>query len=237
MTEKYIMLAQMCVRTYRQFHRDGVISVPGDYKKVAGFKGQIFEANEWFGFIVENEKEIIVAFRGTDSQTDWLADALAFHKDFPYAADSGKVHQGFLEIYNSFRKDIFQAMERLDNQKTVLITGHSLGAALATLFALDLLKNTTFSNVELINFGSPRVGNRKFCQAVNKEVTTVTRIINVHDVVTLLPPFVIPLPCRKNKGVFLHTKGKYKINVQKNTFFGNHNIGTYINGLKRKKVK
>jgi triacylglycerol lipase len=235
MIENYIKLANVCIKSYRQHHRNGEFSVPNDYKEVVGFKAKVFEANEWFGFILENEKEIIVAFRGTVSQTDWLADALAFQREFPYADDCGKVHYGFLEIYDSCREEIFRALARLDNRKRVVITGHSLGAALATLFALDVVKNSEFSNVELINFASPRVGNRKFCKAVNKELQRVTRIVNVHDVVTLFPPFVIPFPWIKNKGVFLHVKGKYKLNLLKDTFFGNHNIGTYITGLKLQK--
>jgi triacylglycerol lipase len=232
MLEKYIKLGNVCIKTYRQFHRDGDFTVPSNYKKVAGFKAQVFEANEWFGFVLENEKEIIVAFRGTDSQTDWLADALAFQKTFPYGDDCGKVHYGFLEIYDSCRKEIFRTISRLDKRKRVLITGHSLGAALATLFALDLVKNSNFSDVELINFASPRVGNRQFCKAVNKEVKKIARIVNIYDVVTLLPPFVIPFPWVKNKGFFYHVKGKYKLNIRKDTFFGNHNIGTYITALK-----
>ena len=43
----------------------------------------------------------------------------------------------------------------------VLATGHSLGGALATLAAVDIKKKLG-GDVEFINFGSPRVGNKEF---------------------------------------------------------------------------
>ncbi|OZM58536.1 hypothetical protein CIB95_02920 [Lottiidibacillus patelloidae] len=233
MLEEYIKLADICIKTYVQYHRDGLFTVPKGYKKTAEFKAEWFGKKEWFGFILENEEEVIISFRGTVSETDWLADSLAFHIDFPYGENCGKVHFGFLEVYKSCRNELFAGLKEIDKTKKVIITGHSLGAALATVFALDLAKNAAFKNIKLINYASPRVGNQKFCNAVNKEIAEIVRIVNVHDVVTLLPPITIPLPCSKNKGIFRHVKGKFKISVQKNSFGGNHNMGTYLNGLKK----
>jgi triacylglycerol lipase len=233
MVEEYIKLADICVKTYVQFNRNGEFTLPRGYRKISDFKAELFGEEEWFGFILESEEEVIVSFRGTVSDSNWLADSLAFHKDFPYAENCGKVHLGFLKIYASCREELFNGLKEIDRTKKVIITGHSLGAALATIFAIDFAKNSSFENIKLINFASPRVGNQKFCNAVNKELAEIVRIVNVHDVVTLLPPIVIPLPCLKTKGIFRHVKGKFKIDVQKNSFFGNHNIGTYMTGLKK----
>jgi predicted lipase len=46
----------------------------------------------------------------------------------------------------------------------IILTGHSLGAAVATLSAVDLIKNGT--SVSLYTFGSPRVGNKEFADYV-----------------------------------------------------------------------
>jgi len=46
---------------------------------------------------------------------------------------------------------------------TILYTGHSLGAALVTLAALDISRQLTPSNnIEFYTFGSPRLGNSVF---------------------------------------------------------------------------
>lgn len=49
----------------------------------------------------------------------------------------------------------------------ILVTGHSLGGAIATLAALEL-RIIYGNSVHLINFGSPRVGNKSFANKVNE---------------------------------------------------------------------
>jgi predicted lipase len=47
---------------------------------------------------------------------------------------------------------------------TILVTGHSSGAAVGTIASIDLQHNATLSYDDIImyNFGSPRVGNEAF---------------------------------------------------------------------------
>ena len=44
----------------------------------------------------------------------------------------------------------------------VMVTGHSLGAAIATHCAVDLFMNVGIKDFELYTFGSPRVGDDAF---------------------------------------------------------------------------
>jgi hypothetical protein len=62
----------------------------------------------------------------------------------------------------------------------LLVTGHSLGAALATLAAVDLLPD------KLITFGSPRVGDANLAGWFNQ--IAVHRFVNCCDVVGRVPP-------------------------------------------------
>jgi len=68
------------------------------------------------------------------------------------------------------------------------VTGHSLGAALATLAAIDIVeiaqKNITF----LYNFGSPRVGNPEFAQNFDKMFPHMYRVVNYKDIIPHLAP-------------------------------------------------
>ena len=71
---------------------------------------------------------------------------------------------------------------------SVTATGHSLGAALATLYTMDNARNDRVSNPLLCTFGSPRVGDSTFVASFNNLGLTSWRIANVPDIVPYLPP-------------------------------------------------
>lgn len=80
------------------------------------------------------------------------------------------------------------------------MTGHSLGAALATLTAADLIHNLsqifppkhlqlkTSSPVVMINFGSPRVGNLAFAAYLSELLTpSHYRVTHLRDIIPHTP--------------------------------------------------
>jgi predicted lipase len=67
---------------------------------------------------------------------------------------------------------------------TVKATGHSLGAALALLTAMDL-KNKGIPTL-VYNFGQPRVGDPKFTSCVASKVPT-ERVTHLKDTVPHIP--------------------------------------------------
>ena len=71
---------------------------------------------------------------------------------------------------------------------TISVTGHSLGAALATLYALDNAKTDQIRSPLICTFASPRVGDRAFANAFNELGFTSWRIDNSPDLVPKLPP-------------------------------------------------
>jgi len=68
----------------------------------------------------------------------------------------------------------------------VKVTGHSLGAALATLTAMDLYKNG-YTSVQCYNFGSPRVGDQAFSSFVGTKMTNFWRVTHLKDMVVHNP--------------------------------------------------
>jgi hypothetical protein len=72
--------------------------------------------------------------------------------------------------------------------ESIAVTGHSLGAALATLYVLENTSKGIISTPTLCTFGSPRVGDEAFTRAFNALNVTSWRIANVPDVVPNLPP-------------------------------------------------
>jgi hypothetical protein len=102
----------------------------------------------------------------------------------------------------------------------IVFCGHSLGAAIASLAALELVENMavimeafameecfnvprsqglmriptvlsfTAPKTSLFTYGSPRVGNAKFASAITKKVDAVFRVLVNGDVVTMMPKLV-----------------------------------------------
>lgn len=69
----------------------------------------------------------------------------------------------------------------------VTVTGHSLGAGLATLLALDLASHSLVPNT-CITLASPRVGDLTFSHVFNHVVPNAYRVVNRLDVVPKVPP-------------------------------------------------
>lgn len=157
-----ILLATCCELTYEQYKQNGIFQIPDGFQYVQGFQAKAIQTTEWFGFILESEDTVIIAFRGTQSDPDWVIDSLVNQKPYPYASNSGSVHNGFLSIYESCRDSIMDMLVSLSSHKTLLVTGHSLGGALAALHILDARVNTSFSRCSLYTFASPKVGDIAF---------------------------------------------------------------------------
>lgn len=80
------------------------------------------------------------------------------------------VHQGFLASYLSAQEIVRSTVESLRQEHPgapVIVTGHSLGAALAILCATDL-KTRWKGDIQLhlVSFEAPRVGNWQFVQTL-----------------------------------------------------------------------
>jgi pimeloyl-ACP methyl ester carboxylesterase len=139
------------------------------------------------GFIATSQDGalMVLAFRGTeaDKPEDLLADGFAIAGTW---AKSGQVHQGFAGAYAGVRGEINDVLAQ--HQGALLITGHSLGAALATLAAADHADRQP--EPKLITFGSPRVGDATFAGLLDALNTrgNVRRFVDCCDVVTRVPP-------------------------------------------------
>lgn len=98
-------------------------------------------------------------------QIDWSANFNNQQTAAPW--DPGvKVHRGFLELYESTRdlllNELGKSMAAMPHAK-IVCTGHSLGAALATLCAHDLQHSTNYKPF-CYPFCVPKVGNSAFAR-------------------------------------------------------------------------
>lgn len=133
-----------------------------------------------FGSYRASDRLALIAFRGTEPDRigDLGTDADVLPVAWPESA--GKVHQGFARSLRSLRGAIDDWLGTLTARDALLLCGHSLGGALATLGA------SIWKPRDLVTIGSPRVGDADFVATV--EAAAVTRIVDCCDVVTTLPP-------------------------------------------------
>jgi triacylglycerol lipase len=181
------------------------------------------------GFIAQKGKNIFIIFRGTVTLEEWVRN-LNVRLSGYLVQGCGKVHDGFLHTYGIIRKRLLEVLMQLDPRNRLYATGHSLGAALATLALPDIMANTRFKNAVLYTFGSPRVGDRDFAQVFGAMfVNRSFRIANTSDVVVSLP---LPVPILGIiGGNFTHVDTPVDFTVQEDDLERNHVIGTYLSAL------
>eukprot|EP00531_Pseudo-nitzschia_arenysensis_P001308 CAMPEP_0116132440 /NCGR_PEP_ID=MMETSP0329-20121206/9547_1 /TAXON_ID=697910 /ORGANISM="Pseudo-nitzschia arenysensis, Strain B593" /LENGTH=553 /DNA_ID=CAMNT_0003626951 /DNA_START=108 /DNA_END=1769 /DNA_ORIENTATION=- len=196
----------------------------------------------WAIVVCEKTKKVTVVFRGSVNTQDWIKNLTNHMVpcQFPGFTTAetandpketfGNIHKGFYqylfgktkkgsngstkskgeEIIGILKAEIFDEPEYADY--SLEVTGHSLGGALSTLFAmrcaaLDDFPGKTITN---ISFASPYVGDEEFRQAFvdlerNRKIRHL-RIANDQDMVPLLPPFSFDLPPKQFKHVGMNIR-------------------------------
>lgn len=149
-----------------------------------------------YGFVAHNAAgEYVVVIRGTAGVQEWVDDA-KFRLKTPDAPLQGKVENGFYTIYRSMRyrpacregdMPLAAGIAALAGTRPLTVTGHSLGAALATYLALDLAASECCTQVALRAFASPRPGDGPFAACFAKNVADYQVINYRHDVIPKLP--------------------------------------------------
>jgi len=170
---------------------------------------------------------LVFAFRGTLSLAGWVADF-----DFPQqpsAVVGGLVHRGFDNLYGSMRAAVLATARRYPGAR-VLVSGHSLGGALATLAAADVGtrggRGGGARAISVYTYGCPRVGDAAFVRAAGVAAPDNWRVVNTADAIPTVPPPGI------DGYAYQHTPRAAEITVQQKTVAGNHSLnGAYYSGL------
>lgn len=159
------------------------------YQERTGLQCELIEVKGAECTVASGEDFAIVAFRGTQPG-DWsdLFDDACFA---PVRWDAGYVHQGFARRLSNISEPLDRALGRLAPSCRLWFTGHSLGAAAATLAAFRHRARTG----GVCTFGSPLVGNGDFTAAFAGALgARSTRYVNDHDMVTRVPPEPFAFP-------------------------------------------
>lgn len=171
----------------------------------------------------------IIVTRGTVSTDEWLNNInyrlVPFH---PLDAQYGNVHKGFRDVYKGIRGRYRELVEQFDVGTPLYLVGHSLGAAIAQLAALDIAVRSPerASQLQVYGYAPPRVGDATFADVYNRLVGTSYRIVNVCDVVPYLPFDEIGTLLRQKNYPYMDTKGELGFVHQAGNPVANH-ISSY----------
>lgn len=171
-----------------------------------GFKDPVY-----YGFLAKSNfspdypVSYVLALRGTSDYLEWADDLDILPSPTPFGHSSGNVVSGFLDRFNSMTfsipgakkpkglfKDIRYSISikdlHSDGIQPIVCTGHSLGAALVTLFAAG--EAYSLFPCRVYTFASPCVGDDAFVSYYNGLITTSERYYNIPDLVpTILDVF------------------------------------------------
>ncbi|XP_015901145.3 phospholipase A1-IIgamma [Ziziphus jujuba] len=220
--------------------------------------------SNWLGFIAVatdegskylGRRDILISWRGTLLKSEWLIDTISGlvpASDILGWQNNPMVHGGWYSYYTSYdgskynssscRNQILAMVRELveqykEEEMSITVTGHSMGASLATLNATDIVYNgynkpkdhpNKACPVTAIVFASPRLGDYGFSKVFySLDKLHALRVRNKYDVV----------PDSPNNFNYVHVGKELIIDTQKSPYLKiNHNelyhvLEVYLHGV------
>ncbi|XP_052778411.1 lipase ZK262.3-like [Mya arenaria] len=172
-----------------------------------------FDYKECYAFMTVSEKEKIISmsFRGTN-QGQQLLDEFLSVLIIPKVnyIGGGKVEEFFLNAYNKLypcaKQSVLELLESYPDYE-VVISGHSLGGAIASITATSLVYENIVraQKLSLYTFGMPRVGDKEFALRHDILLNNSWRVVHHRDPVVHLPTCSLGYGCKIPDGPF-HAK-------------------------------
>ena len=134
-------------------------------------------------------------------------------------------------LFRSIRTNLMNSLNNYKNEYKIISCGHSLGGALAVLFAFEY-------KCDCLTVGAPRVGDKRFKELFNKNVKNVLCIINEFDPIPKVPKIGYK-HVTKGYSIFTNNyKNNNKCFLCKKTFsdINSHKLDFYIENTKYDKI-
>lgn len=160
---------------------------------------------EFYGFVARSTSDpgdCVITIRGTDKIIEWLIDAEFLPTPFADVPGAGHVEDGFYSVYKSLvglmpdgqtSADLHAFIKQQAPAGKLAIVGHSLGAAVANLLALDATVNDGATRLALYTLAAPRTGDDAFATSFAASVLNNFRVFNEPDIVPKVPPLYAQL--------------------------------------------
>ncbi|KIH55769.1 triacylglycerol lipase, partial [Ancylostoma duodenale] len=140
------------------------------------------------------EKAVIISFEGTDGSNQMTDEILSFFTNKVAFFNNGYLfkyfHNAFFFLWNGGLEQQVRTLKYQYPDYKVYVTGHSLGASIATITASYLVKWNMWTpeNVRLVTFGQPRTGDYDFATWHDATFPYAYRIVHQNDPVPHIPP-------------------------------------------------
>jgi len=178
---------------------------------------------EKFGFIVRElaTGSLLVVIRGTLVIEEWLRNFTAIPSPYDFVRGLGLVHLGFEAVYGTVRNSIINTLQGQSPATRITFVGHSLGGAIVTIAAPDIMVNLQRPLVDVFTVGGPRVAKPDFRRSFDARIGECFRVTNQQDIVPHLPTVAT---------LWRHVGEEIEVNGNN----GNrHSLAAYLDGLQK----
>ncbi|MHC8339437.1 lipase family protein [Pseudomonas sp. HLT2-19-2] len=145
--------------------------------------GQVKGGSDTQAFITHHDEVVLISVRGTKELVDFVRDTDA--EQVPFEEGVGKTHQGFYKAYKAMSKFVQVYLDQFHTGQKIIICGHSLGGAIATLLAEALRRGPNAYDILLYTYGSPRAGDADFVNGAAE--LAHHRMVNSNDPIPSVP--------------------------------------------------
>jgi hypothetical protein len=194
---EFIPLASFSYCSYRQMYNGFCCrnALPKHYK--IGFVGEIIQDKYTFAILVSQKlKRVVISLSGTKDYQQLAKQGLNSNLvSFGDPKYKMYILSYFNTIYTQVKEKLKPELLKIKSKYFTyqyIFTGHGLGGAMSTIFALDSAMekyvNVSANSPVLLNYASPRVGNYIFASYVMKRVPRVYRIVREGDPIISVPP-------------------------------------------------
>lgn len=179
-------------------------------------KCNLFEAYE------TKDEDLYINFCGSRNAQDWFINSDLILKndspDYKY-----KFHNGFMKSVNRIEEsdEYLRVKDRILYNNNIIFTGHSKGAAIASLMALRASKIFKYSKIKLVTFAIPNIASIEFFEQLEDNDVEQNHYIFEDDFL-----------CKKGIGDFSYNYKTflYPYDNTRN-IFQKHNMKRYLKNL------
>lgn len=164
--------------------------------KTAGFTQSEFVDEGWgkkdptgFQALVASRAGVrIVSVRGSSEMSDWSSNSNDTTRPVWSLGIEGWIHRGYADQVESAVSNVKRALDRGNDEAPVIVTGHSLGGAVASVLATKLAKDG-YPIGRLVTFAAPRAGDETFARAAKKALgKRAIRVVRPDDYIPRISP-------------------------------------------------
>ena len=115
-----------------------------------------------FAYVLDggkDEEPVKLVFRGSGTSVNIITDLLTWKTSGEDLCPGCSIHTGFYQVWASIEAQVLGLMTAYEKDREIVVTGHSLGGAMAASASLMLVERG-YENVAGYTFGKVRRQNR-----------------------------------------------------------------------------